>query len=64
MMSLDALAGDLSCRLAGVNPKGRPVYLPLTMNFSEGLTIKIYLRFTINVPSSFAFKAESVTRAS
>ena len=33
------------------------------MNFSEGLTIKIYPQFTINVPSSFAFKAELATRA-
>ena len=34
------------------------------MNFRETLTTKINPGLTINVPSSFAFKAESVTRDS
>jgi len=33
------------------------------MILEEALTIKIYFTFTINVPSSFVFKAESATRA-
>src|SRR6266436_2774703 len=36
----------------------------LTMNFREALTTKINPRLTINVPYSFAFKAESDTRDS
>src|SRR5260370_23736211 len=40
-----------------------PVNPPLTMNFKSALTTKISLSFTINVPSSFAFKSESATRA-
>src|SRR6202790_2772127 len=40
-----------------------PVNPPLTKKIKPSLTRKINLRFTINVPSSFAFKCESATRA-
>jgi len=63
MISLSALAGDLSSQFAGVNVPEKPVYLCLTMILREALTIKIYPAFTINVPSSFAFKTESATRS-
>jgi hypothetical protein len=63
MISLIALAGDLSCRFAAVNAWAEPVNSPLTMNLQEKLTTKIKRQLTINVPSSFAFKSESVTRA-
>src|SRR5258707_14042632 len=33
------------------------------MNFKSAVTTKISLSFAINVPSSFAFKSESATRA-
>jgi hypothetical protein len=39
------------------------VYPLLTTIVEEALTIKIYGAFTINVPSSFVFKAESATTA-
>jgi hypothetical protein len=37
-----AMVGDLGCRFAGVNPPAELVYLSLTTNFSEGLTMKIH----------------------
>src|ERR1700732_1644139 len=39
------------------------VYPLLTMIVREALTKKIYPIFTINVPSSFVFKAESDTKS-
>jgi len=57
------MAGDLSCGFAVVNATDRPVYRWLTTIVEEALTTKINVRFTINVPASFVFKAESVTTA-
>jgi hypothetical protein len=63
MVSLSALAGDLSRRSVPVNAPNRPVNPKLTKNLQPELTTKIKLQLTINVPSSFAFIVESATRA-